>query len=112
METTVNDIHLLLVEDNEELLYLMERILSRRYHVMMAKNGVEALELMKDNEVDIIVSDVMMPEMDGLELCRTIKGNLETSHIPIILLTAKIRQRIVLNVIMPELMPIYPNLLS
>ena len=89
VETTVNDIHLLLVEDNEELLYLMERILSRRYHVMMAKNGVEALELMKDNEVDIIVSDVMMPEMDGLELCRTIKGNLETSHIPIILLTAK-----------------------
>ena len=88
-ETTVNDIHLLLVEDNEELLYLMERILSRRYHVIIAKNGVAALELMKDNEVDIIVSDVMMPQMDGLELCHTIKGNLETSHIPIILLTAK-----------------------
>ena len=60
VETTVNDIHLLLVEDNEELLYLMERILSRRYHVMMAKYGVDALELMNVNEVDIIVSDVMM----------------------------------------------------
>lgn len=88
-ETEVSDIHLLLVEDNEELLYLMQRILSRHYHVMMAKNGMEALELIKGNEVDIIVSDVMMPEMDGLELCRIIKGSLETSHIPIILLTAK-----------------------
>lgn len=88
-ETIVSDIHLMLVEDNEELLYLMERILSRHYHVMIAKNGVEALELMKENEVDIIVSDVMMPEMDGLELCRIIKENLDTSHIPIILLTAK-----------------------
>ena len=88
-DAMVSDIRLLLVEDNEELLYLMERILSRRYHVIMAKNGIEAFELMKDNEVDIIVSDVMMPEMDGLELCRAIKGNLETSHIPIILLTAK-----------------------
>lgn len=89
IETEVSDIHLLLVEDNEELLYLMQRILSRHYHVMMAKNGMEALELVKGNEVDIIVSDVMMPEMDGLELCRIIKGSLETSHIPIILLTAK-----------------------
>lgn len=88
-DAAVSDIRLLLVEDNEELLYLMERILSRHYHVMMAKNGVEALELMNDNEVDIIISDIMMPEMDGLELCRIIKGNLETSHIPIILLTAK-----------------------
>ncbi len=88
-EVGVSNIHLLLVEDNEELLYLMERILSRHYHVIIAKNGVEALELMKDNEVDIIVSDVMMPEMDGLELCRIIKGSLDTSHIPIILLTAK-----------------------
>lgn len=83
------DNHLLLVEDNEELLYLMERILSRHYHVLIAKDGLEALDIIKDNEIDIIISDVMMPEMDGLELCRTLKSNLETSHIPIILLTAK-----------------------
>lgn len=85
----VNDNHLLLVEDNEELVCLMEKILSRHYHVLIAKNGVEALAVLKDNEVDIIISDVMMPEMDGLELCRNLKSNLETSHIPIILLTAK-----------------------
>lgn len=84
-----NDNHLLLVEDNDELLYLMEKILSRRYHVLIAKNGLEALDVIKDNEIDIIISDVMMPEMDGLELCRHLKSNLETSHIPIVLLTAK-----------------------
>lgn len=88
-ESEQNGINLLLVEDNEELLYLMERLLSRHYQVMLAKNGAEALLLVKNNDIDIIVSDVMMPEMDGLELCRHIKGNLETSHIPIILLTAK-----------------------
>ena len=57
--------------------------------MLTAKNGIEALEVMKEYEADIIVSDVMMPEMDGLELCRVVKGNLDTSHIPIILLTAK-----------------------
>ena len=88
-DVQVNENHLLLVEDNEELLYLMEKILSRQYHVLVAKNGLEALDIIKDNEIDIIISDVMMPEMDGLELCRNIKSNLETSHIPVILLTAK-----------------------
>lgn len=83
------DVHLLLVEDNEELLFLMEKILSKHYHVLIAKDGLEALNVIKDNEIDIIISDVMMPEMDGLEFCRTLKSNLETSHIPIILLTAK-----------------------
>ena len=88
-DAQTNDNHLLLVEDNEELLYLMEKILSRQYHVLVAKNGLEALDIIKDNKIDIIISDVMMPEMDGLELCRNIKSNLETSHIPVILLTAK-----------------------
>ena len=85
----IADVHLLLVEDNEELLFLMEKILSKHYHVLIAKDGLEALNVIKDNEIDIIISDVMMPEMDGLEFCRTLKSNLETSHIPIILLTAK-----------------------
>ena len=88
-DTQIADVHLLLVEDNEELLFLMEKILSKHYHVLIAKDGLEALNVIKDNEIDIIISDVMMPEMDGLEFCRTLKSNLETSHIPIILLTAK-----------------------
>lgn len=88
-DTQIADVHLLLVEDNEELLFLMEKILSKHYHVLIAKDGLEALNVIKDNEIDIIISDVMMPEMDGLEFCRALKSNLETSHIPIILLTAK-----------------------
>ena len=54
-----------------------------------ATNGVEALDIVQENEIDIMVSDVMMPEMDGFELTKTLKTNVETSHIPILLLTAK-----------------------
>jgi DNA-binding response OmpR family regulator len=95
MEAGANDApekkNILLVEDNEELLALMTRILSLKFQVVTAKNGVEALGVVNRNkpEINIIISDVMMPEMDGLELCSTLKNNMETSHIPIILLTAK-----------------------
>ena len=88
INTTISDIRLLLVEDNEELLYLMRRILSKHYYVLTAKNGIEALEVMKEYEADIIVSDVMMPEMGGDELCASVKSDIETSHIPVMLLTA------------------------
>lgn len=79
----------LLVEDNEELLILMSSILARNYNVLTSKNGKGAIAMIKDNEIDIIISDVMMPETNGLELCRHLKKDIETSHIPIILLTAK-----------------------
>lgn len=84
-------INVLLVEDNEELLSLISNLLSKHYHVITAKNGREALSIIKENSnnINIIISDVMMPEMDGLELCIILKKELETSHIPIILLTAK-----------------------
>ncbi|MDR0745902.1 MAG: response regulator, partial [Mediterranea sp.] len=80
---------ILLIEDNEELLKIIRNILSKYYKVFTATNGLEALKVIAGNNIDIIISDVMMPEMDGLELCERLKGNLETSHIPIILLTAK-----------------------
>lgn len=79
----------LLVEDNEELLKLMTELLSSHYKILTAIHGVDALKKVMDNSVDILISDVMMPEMDGLELCRTLKSDLVTSHIPVILLTAK-----------------------
>lgn len=82
-------LNLLLVEDNEDLLATVNNVLSKNYHVTTATNGREALECMKIHEIDIIISDVMMPELDGLELCKRVKNDMESSHIPFILLTAK-----------------------
>ena len=79
----------LIVEDNIELLRLMKRLLQHRYHVLTANDGREALQLIQTNRVDIVVSDVMMPEMDGYQLTDHIKHNEIYSHLPIILLTAK-----------------------
>ncbi len=80
---------LLLVEDNLELLNFVADKLESRYKVYKATNGFKALELVRENSIDAIVSDVMMPKMNGVELCKEIKSDLETSHIPILLLTAK-----------------------
>ena len=80
---------LLIVEDSEDLLNLMVKLLGTDYVIYTATNGREAIEVVEVEDIDLIVSDVMMPEMDGIELCRRIKENIETSHIPIILLTAK-----------------------
>lgn len=79
----------LVVEDNEDLLQLMIKLLSRDYKVFAAENGKEAVTLLENEDIDLLVSDVMMPEMDGFEFCKYVKGNLEISHIPVILLTAK-----------------------
>ncbi|MCD7933561.1 MAG: ATP-binding protein [Tannerellaceae bacterium] len=80
---------LLLVEDNDSLLSLMFKLLSRDYHVYTAVNGVEALSIIEKEEIDLVVSDIMMPVMDGVELCKKIKNTIEFSHIPVLLLTAK-----------------------
>ena len=81
----------LIVEDNQELMMLMRQLLRTKYHVLTASNGVEALDVIRENDLDIIVSDVMMPQMDGYELTRRIKQDEDMSHLPIILLTAKIQ---------------------
>jgi signal transduction histidine kinase/ligand-binding sensor domain-containing protein/DNA-binding response OmpR family regulator len=80
---------ILLVEDNEELPAIMQRLSRKKYRVMIARNGSEALAILGREEIDLIVSDVMMPGMDGMELCRRVKTTFETCHIPFILLTAK-----------------------
>ena len=84
-----NNISILVVEDNPDLILLLRNILSRKYNVFTAENGKEAIEIMKEQDVQLVISDVMMPEMDGYELCKVIKESIEFSHIPIILLTAK-----------------------
>jgi len=83
---------LLVVEDNLELLMLMQQALKSQYRVYIAKNGKEAIKILQTKELDLVISDVMMPEMDGYELTRTIKGNSNYSHLPIILLTAKTQE--------------------
>ena len=80
---------ILLAEDNEELLAVMYRLLSREYRIFKATNGCQALEIIEKEDVNLVISDVVMPEMNGLELTRQIKNNLEICHIPIVLLTAK-----------------------
>lgn len=81
---------LLLVDDDPELLQFEEKFLSPHYNVLTAKNGVQALEILRETTVNLIVSDIMMPDMDGLEFTGRVKSDIEFSHIPVILLTAKV----------------------
>ena len=83
---------LLIVEDNAELLMLMRQLLKSSYYVYAAKNGREALDIIHQKELDLIISDVMMPEMDGYELTKAVKSDPNYSHLPIILLTAKTQE--------------------
>jgi len=80
---------ILLVDDEEEILEFLERILKDKYTIFKAENGRDALKILSVESIQLIVSDVMMPEMDGFELCKLIKSDFEHSHIPVILLTAK-----------------------
>lgn len=80
---------ILFIDDNRDLRELMHRIFNKKYEIITAESGLEGLELLKNNPVDIIICDIMMPYMNGLEFCRQIKGDLQTNHIPIIMLTAK-----------------------
>lgn len=81
---------ILLVDDNPDLLKVMQRALSAVYNVTVAYNGKEALDIIqKGEDIHLIISDVIMPEIDGLEFCKLIKENINSSHIPVILLTAR-----------------------
>lgn len=79
----------LLIDDNEEMLEFLEEELGEKYALLKATGAEAALPLLKDESVQLIVSDVMMPGMDGFQFCRAVKSNVEYSHIPLILLTAK-----------------------
>lgn len=80
---------ILFVEDNKELLRMSAEALGKWYKVIKAQDGVEALDLLQYHDVDMIITDVMMPRMDGVELCRRVKEDINYSHIPVIMLTAK-----------------------
>jgi signal transduction histidine kinase/DNA-binding response OmpR family regulator len=88
-ETGDDEPVLLFVEDNEELRSFIKIILSDGFHVIEAGNGLEGFEIARSQLPDIIITDLMMPEMDGLELARRIRAEVTTSHIPVVVLTAK-----------------------
>ena len=80
---------ILLVDDNKEMVDYLKDNFRQNYVTLTAGNGEEALAIMKEHRVDIVLSDVMMPGIDGIKLCQLIKRNLQTCHIPVLLLSAK-----------------------
>lgn len=89
MANSSDRLSILIVEDNPDLLDFLSDSFRKTYNVFIATNGVEALKVISEHQIDTVVSDVMMPEMDGETLCERLKNDLQTSHIPVILLTAK-----------------------
>ena len=80
---------ILIVEDNVELIDYLKIELSNEYKVFVAGNGKEGIKIAKEILPDAIITDVVMPEMDGFEFCKTIKTDASTSHIPVLMLTAR-----------------------
>ena len=83
------DYSMLIVEDNHELLELMRKLFAQQYHVYTARNGKQALNTIYKRELDIVITDVMMPVMDGIELTRKIKDSDDYAQLPVVMLTAK-----------------------
>lgn len=79
---------LLIVDDNSDMRRYIRSLLKQEYKLLEAENGKKAIEMIESEHVDLIISDLLMPEMDGLELSKRVKANLETSHIPFLILTA------------------------
>jgi DNA-binding response OmpR family regulator len=80
---------ILIVDDNPDMLSFVSTCMKEDYEVLTATDGASALDLLQRDQVDLIISDVMMPGIDGFELCRRVKSDIRLSHIPIILLTAR-----------------------
>lgn len=80
---------LLIIEDNADLVIYLESLLEGQFEILVARDGEEGIEMALEHVPDLIVSDVMMPKKDGFEVCQTLKQDIRTSHIPIVLLTAK-----------------------
>ncbi len=80
---------LLIIDDNEEILDYVSDILSTDFQIITARDGESARAILKAQYIDLVISDIMMPVMDGLQLCHHIKTDFESSHVPVILLTAR-----------------------
>lgn len=84
---------ILVVDDNADVRYLVRSVLSAHYRVVLAANGEEGLAVARQRVPDLVVSDVMMPVMDGLAMCRELKQDAVTCHIPVVMLTARVLEK-------------------
>ncbi|NDV58041.1 two-component regulator propeller domain-containing protein [Bacteroides sp. 519] len=89
LATDTHSYTLLLVEDNESMLSFIQDRLQEFFTIEIARNGKEALEILRSIHVDLVISDIMMPVMNGYQMCKEIKSDINLSHIPVIFLTAK-----------------------
>ena len=96
-ESNLNAPNILIVEDNKQLRNHLAAIVETQFSVKLAKNGIEALRVCEQWVPDLVISDILMDEMDGIELCKTMKTNQATQHIPVILLTAMSTEETILN---------------
>ncbi len=89
IEEPIHDTSVLVVEDNKEIVRFLQKELHTTYNIYTAADGQQALEILSKQNIHLVISDIMMPVMDGIELCKKIKTDIQYSHIPVILLTAK-----------------------
>lgn len=89
LQTQEPESNILIIDDNKELLWMLKDILSDEYTVLTAENGEEGLERLKQETPDLIITDIMMPKVDGITLTKQLKSNKHTMHIPLIILSAK-----------------------
>ena len=92
MEEMVNrtyDYTILIAEDDPDISAYLQKELQRNFRILLAENGAKAWEILQNEDVSIVLSDIMMPEMNGYDLCKKIKSDMAFSHIPVIMLTAK-----------------------
>ena len=88
-ENIVSKKKIVIIDDNPDILDFLDKVLSSKYFIITAGSGEEGLALLESNKPDIVVSDIMMEGIDGFKVCKRIKSNINISHIPVILLTAK-----------------------
>ena len=88
-ESNQSETTILIIDDNKELLWMLKDILSDEYSVLTAENGEEGLAVLKQKTPDLIITDIMMPKIDGITLTRQLKSNKHTVHIPLVILSAK-----------------------